>query len=137
MASLVWTASCSAGPDATAAIELDKAFSLKVGESRATLNDDVRIAFEAVTSDSRCPKGDRCVVAGRATVRVLLQRGMGLEERRDLHTQPASQRAVSLDGLELRLVSLDPYPISGRAISRSDYVATLVLSNAVAIDQHR
>ena len=137
VASLVWMASCTAGLDATSTIELDKAFSLKVGESRQTSIEGVRVAFEAVTADSRCPKDDKCVVAGRATVQVLLQRGTGLVERRELQTEPPPQRAVRLQGLELRLISLGPYPVSGSINSRNDYVATLVLSSAMTADLHR
>ena len=100
-------------------------FSLRVGESARTDDGALVIGFEGVTADSRCPKGERCVWAGDATVRVWLQQGGGPRLTHELHTASNTPHAENAPSHGLRLVRLDPVPITGRAIAQGDYVATL------------
>ncbi|MEO5698508.1 MAG: hypothetical protein ABIQ60_15405 [Burkholderiaceae bacterium] len=109
-----------------------QAFSLKVGESARTADGAWVIGFDGVPADSRCPKGEQCVWAGDATVRVWTQRPGGPKQMRELHTAPSAPRAGDTPGGALRLVRLDPTPITGKAIAQRDYVATLALDGADA-----
>jgi hypothetical protein len=136
-ASLGWTACSSAGPAVPASIELDQVFSLKVGEWAHAFGDGVRVGFDAVTADSRCPRGEQCVVAGSATVRMWLQQGAGPAQRLELLTASGARQAVVARGLELRLIRLEPYPISGKPIAAADHVATLTLSRSRAVELER
>ena len=130
LTTLTWTACSVAGPTASPPIESGKPFSLRVGDTVQSASDGLRIGFDGVSADSRCPKGEQCVWAGDAILRVWLQQGSGPRLTRDLHAAPrAGQAAVAL-GHELRLVRLDPYPISGKVIAARDYVATLTLTPA-------
>ena len=131
-ASLLWTACSMAGPAGPVAIEPGTNVSLRPGQSAQAGDTGLRIGFEAVLADSRCPKGEQCIVAGDATVRVWLQRGAGPRETRDLHTTPGTAQAANVLGLELRLLRLEPYPVSGSAIAKADYVATLALGPSTA-----
>jgi hypothetical protein len=120
---------CSVGPPAQpASVGLSQPFSLRVGESARTHDGALVIGFEGVTVDSRCPKGERCVWAGDATVRVWLQKAGSTRLTRELHTAPGATHA---DGAasRLRLVRLDPAAVSGKAIAQSDYIATLALGD--------
>jgi len=135
--SLSWTACSAAGPTPPAPIETAKTFSLRVGESAQARAGILRVGFEGVTADSRCPKGEHCVWAGDATARIWLQRGSGPAETRDLHTAPgAAQRASAFDH-EVQLVRLEPYPSAGQAVAKGDYVATLRLSRGSSAEPDR
>ncbi len=131
-------ASCSAaGPAAPVPIELGKAFSLKAGASAQTGDAVLRVGFDGVTADSRCPKGERCIRAGDAAARVWLQRGSDPKERRELRTEPEAAQRVNVLGHELHLVRLDPYPSAGKATEAADYVATLTLDRGGGADPDR
>lgn len=133
----MWTACSVAGTAMPLPAEIGKSFSLNVGESARTADDALRVGIDDVTTDSRCPKGERCVWAGDAIVRVWLQRAPGPRQTRDLHSAPGDAQAVRLLGYELRLVRLDPYPVTGRPITKSDYVATLMLSRSSPAEADR
>jgi hypothetical protein len=126
---------CSLAPPAQPArAEPGQTFSLKVGESVRT-EGAWEIGFEGVAADSRCPKGERCVWAGDATVRVWLKKAGGARTTSELHTAPNVPGAPNAPGalnadaprIALRLVRLDPPALAGRAIAQGDYVATLAL----------
>ena len=118
---LCWAACSAAGPDQPLAIEAGKTFALRAGESAQTGDAALRIGFDSVSADSRCPKGERCVWAGDATVRIWLQRRSGAKEWLELHS-------ANGDGPGVRLVRLDPSPVTGKVLAQRDYVATLALS---------
>ena len=109
-------------------VEVGKSFSLRAGETARAVEPALLIGFEAVTSDSRCPKGERCIVAGDATVRVWVQQGSGPRQTRELHVAPGAEQALPVSGHELRLIGLEPAAVSGRPIAKADYVATFTLS---------
>jgi len=136
-ASLVWTACSASGPARVVMIEPGTNFSLRVGESAQTRDGALRLGFEGVTSDSRCAKGEQCVWAGDAVVRVWLQQGAGPRQTRELHAASGATQTVHVPGQELRLVSLDPYPVAGKTVATSDYVATLALSKISAAESDR
>ena len=129
IATIVALLACSvcstASPAPPVRAGLGQPFSLRVGESARTDDGALVIGFEGVTADSRCPKGERCVWAGDATVRVWLQQAGGPRLTRELHTAPNAPHAENAPSHGLRLVRLDPLPITGKAIVQGDYVATL------------
>jgi hypothetical protein len=114
-----------------------KSFSLKVGERAQIASGGWVVGFDGVTADSRCPKGEQCVWAGDATVRVWVQFGAGPREMRELHLAPGKPQATRVQNQELRLLRLDPYPFSGKVIAQADYRATLTLSDGAAADPER
>jgi hypothetical protein len=129
---------CSlAEPARQVQVEVGKSFDLKVGGSARTVDAALQIGFEAVTGDSRCPKGEQCVRAGDATVRIWLQQGSGPRQTRELHAAPGPGQALRLQDLELRLLRLDPYPVTGRPIATADYVASFTLNRGSASDAER
>jgi hypothetical protein len=127
-ASLAWTACSVAGPARPAIVELGKDFSLKPGESAQTADAAWQVGFEGVGADSRCPKGEQCVWAGEATVRVWLQQGGQTRQSRELRSTPGTAQSVRVGSLELRLLRVDPYPVRGKPIARNEYKVTLLLA---------
>jgi hypothetical protein len=106
-------------------VTLGKSFVLRVGESVQIGTEELRIGFEDVAADSRCPKGERCIWEGDATVRVWLQRESQAKEMCELHTSTKDDGPAGALSYEVRLRRLDPHPISGRTIAKEDYRATL------------
>jgi hypothetical protein len=113
-------------------IELGKSFDLALAESATIEAEALQIGFDDVVADSRCPKGERCVWEGDATVRVWLQKASATKEARDLHTSTEQESVVSYEGYQVRLLRLAPYPVSGRAIARHDYRATFEVTRGSA-----
>lgn len=134
-AALAWSA-CSlacANPPPTPDIEANKPFVLRTGASAHWPAGALRVGLEAVTADSRCPKGTQCVWAGDATVRVWVQRGNGAKDVRELHTSAQAARMTRVDDVVLTLVALDPQPVANQAIDKSAYTATLMVQRSALI----
>ena len=129
---------CGVGPvSVRQTVESGRHFILKAGQS-ATLaaSADLRIGFDGVVADSRCPKGEQCVRAGEAIVRVWLQRGAGPRQVVELvgpvaepHGQALLPQAM---GHQLIFISLEPYPVSSRAVLPADYLLTLSVRPGIA-----
>lgn len=118
-----------AGSSEPKSVALGESFELKVGESAQIEAEALQIGFEGVPADSRCPKGEQCIWEGDATVRIWLQKAPETKETHELHTSPKEQSAAMSElGYEVKLLRIDPYPISGRTTERGDYVATLELT---------
>ena len=100
-------------------------FDLRIGESALT-TDEVRIRFDTVRSDSRCPMDAICVRAGEAVIALTLSSAGEIPVGRDIDTTPARSSATYLN-LTITLSSLQPYPRSDRLIRPEDYVATFVV----------
>lgn len=105
-------------------VHLDESFALHAGESAKVDSEKLEIRFDAVVSDSRCPKGAQCIVEGDATVRITVKKASA-KTSYDLHTSERAAQEASHDGLAIRLIRLDPYPVEGKAIDGRDYEATL------------
>jgi hypothetical protein len=106
---------------------LDQAFTLKAGASAILDTENLRVEFDSVLSDSRCPRGAQCITAGEAVVRVWLSKAPTPRESRELKTTPNAAEAV-YGAYRIRLVTLDPYPTADRTIRPSDYVVTLLVT---------
>lgn len=110
-------------------LDMDKEFTLKVGEAGIVEGQNRRIVFREVAGDSRCPRGAECIWAGNATVRLSVEDGENEPVVVELNTgiEPMKQRVGELD---IALISLDPYPVSGSEIAGDSYRATLKISRA-------
>lgn len=98
---------------------------LKVGET-ATLDDDFRIRFDSVRSDSRCPLDALCVRAGEAIITVSVRAANGRAESHEMRTDAAGSQ-IAFDNHTIELTALSPYPRASQAIDPRDYVATFVV----------
>ena len=103
--------------------ELGRPIELKVGESVDVTGAGLRLTFRAVENESRCPADAVCVWAGDAEIALKIEQGTRAAVA-SLHTtlQPQS---VEFDGYDIALVSLAPYPYSGKAIEPGEYRATV------------
>ena len=121
---LLLVTGCS-GPTAPDRVPKGEPFDLRIGDSALT-TDDLRIKFDAVRSDSRCPMDALCVRAGEAVIALTVSRVGEVAVGRELDTTPARSSTTFLN-FSITLSSLQPYPRSDRQIQPADYVATLVV----------
>ena len=127
LASILWlgvvTVGCARNPNQPGDLPLRQSVELRTGSS-ATLEGGLTIAFDRVTSDSRCPMNAFCVWAGDAILAVSLSQGPGGPVEREFHTYPTGSD-VSYLPYTIKLLVLAPYPQTDRAIPPGEYVATL------------
>ncbi len=119
---------CAAGPRAADVVEatLGQSFELKAGQTASIRSEKITLTFVAVPEDSRCPKGEQCIVAGNARVLVEVAAGSNAPERIELDLGRGEAEAV-VGGIAVTLLGLEPYPVSGRTIRLEDYLASLSL----------
>lgn len=106
--------------------ELEKPFSLQVGEQKAAANtSDMVVHFTQVTDDSRCPKGVNCVWEGEAVAELVLGK-LGTDTLA-LTYRPGREKASvgRASGYSFRLLEVNPYPEKGNTIKKEDYEIVL------------
>lgn len=98
--------------------------SLRISDSIDVDGGRLSIGFEEVISDSRCPRGYKCVVAGEAKIRIWV---LVAGESRESHvlTGPGPVRHLLSGQYSVQFTTLDPYPEPGR--ERQPVRATLVI----------
>ena len=114
-----------AGPTQPDRVPKNEPFDLRIGESALT-TDDIRIKFDTVRSDSRCPSDVNCVRAGEAVIALSLSKEGEIPVGRELDTTPARSSTTFLN-FTITLSQLQPYPRSDRQIRPEDYIATFVV----------
>jgi hypothetical protein len=127
LALLLAAAGCSGIPTQPDRIAAGQPFDLAVGQTAVT-SDGLRVRFDQVRSDSRCPMDALCVRAGEAEIGLTLSQPGAAAAGRELQTAPDDLAHASYSGFTITLSQLQPYPRSDRAIQPADYLATLVVS---------
>src|SRR5262245_37247672 len=122
--------SCAdSGPTAPVA---SSPLTLALGETVRLRNTDLFVRFDRVVSESRCPMGMLCIVAGEAVVEMTAsERGRtqtfmlhltGLQGESDSSAPP-----VTVLGHRFRLFTLDPYPGNKLDLLIARSVATVIV----------
>jgi hypothetical protein len=106
-------------------VPLNQEFEIKVGEK--VLVEGLRLSFEAVTEDSRCPVDVTCVWAGNAKVLLKLSRLRRRPAQLKLNTG-LEPRHLPYDGFDVKLIGISPSRKKAERIKRGDYVARLVVT---------
>jgi hypothetical protein len=110
---------------------LNQPFTLEVGQAAVFFEIALTIRFAAVPSDSRCPSNVTCIWAGDGVASLVLHVGPsvgdGPDHHIDLHTTLQPHSAPWGTSYEIRLISLDPYPIEGTP--QGPYRATLIVES--------
>ena len=118
---LLMLAACndSTGPT----VPLDQQFTLEPGQVATLANTQLRLGFDGVDGDSRCPANALCITGGDAKVKVHVVDGSGRETNYELHT--GDMKPVTHQAMTISLIELAPYPFSTTPINPDDYRATL------------
>jgi hypothetical protein len=99
--------------------------------SQAIYKSDVlKICFDSLIEDSRCPTGAECIWQGVAVVKFSFSVN---DNHHDLVLSPQPSPVflpsdTSLMGYKIEFVSLQPYPHVGKEIDLSDYKAELMIT---------
>jgi hypothetical protein len=108
-------------------VSIDTQFTLAPGETASVRGRSVKLRFESVTGDSRCPADAICIMGGDAIVRLSATGDAGSLSL-ELHTGDSSRASMTYGNVKVTLVELQPYPFSSRTIEQKDYRATLSVS---------
>jgi hypothetical protein len=110
-----------AGPAEVIEAGLGEEFTLPIGEEAVITGEDLRISFEEVTEDSRCPKNVECVWEGQARYALLFTLGEASE--RAVLTEPGAggQAKINVFDYEVK-AALEPYPQDPGDIEVGDYM---------------
>lgn len=118
--------SCAAAPGppaADSAVTAPAEVTLAVGEAAAV--EELRIRFDRVVSDSRCPAGVSCVWEGDAELLFIVNDVREVAVQLRLHTSARYATSASYGGYRVELVRLAPEPESNAEAKPSEYRATL------------
>jgi hypothetical protein len=110
---------------------LGQAFALPGGQEASISGENLRLRFDQVLEDSRCPTQVDCVWTGQARIAVVVQQAQGAPTTVEFNTNPApgaNNRTVDAGDYSIELQRLDPYPETPEdALALADYRATLVV----------
>lgn len=110
-------------------VELDTEFSLSIGEEAVIESEDLRIRFESVIEDSRCPLNVQCIWEGRASYTL----GLMLDDYSTnlVLTEPGLGGRGEDAFLEYYITAnLEPYPETPDEPNESDYQLRITVSKA-------
>jgi len=126
-ATIVPTATPTATPTASHGASIG--LQLRIAETALAGPAGLAITLVEVSEDSRCPSGLTCFWPGQTTVVVDLVEGDRVLGRFSLTLNPVRKdlAAAIAEGHVIKLVSLDPYPVSTRRTRLEEYIASLVL----------
>ncbi len=122
---LIALAGCTGQPAVQA--ELDKEFTLAVGQSAVVTGEDLSVKFVEVISDSRCPNDAICIWLGEVSCLIEVTQNGATQSK--VLTQPGLSAPVTTDygRYDIRFDVL-PYPEAGEAIKSSQYRLLLTVS---------
>jgi len=129
---LLFLAACASGganAPTPPSPSLNEEFTLAPGQSATVNGTNVRLTFDRVKEDSRCPTDVTCIWEGDAVV-VLKVRAAAEEATREVHTQGGDTRSrkARAGDYMVTLVRLDPAPRSTAPIEAPAYRATLLVA---------
>ncbi len=109
---------------------LGQNFTLKVGETANIVSEGLKLRFDDVISDSRCPSDVQCIRAGEAEVRLIATQA-GADTPLILVEQGLTSGLNVVDyknyTIEFRLT---PYPVSTRQLTDADYRLELTVTKS-------
>lgn len=112
------------GVSPTIQVQTDRQFDLMAYQEAVVEGTSLRIRFNTVSNESRCPSDVQCVWAGNAIVSLTLTSSGNQSGSATLNTT-LDPKFADYAGYRITLVSLKPYPKSGSNIPTADYAATL------------
>jgi hypothetical protein len=105
----------------------DQNFKIKYGQELTVKGEDLKIKFDSLLDDSRCPTDVKCVWEGDAKILISVRRARAKESHLELHTNQNFTRAGKYQKYTIKLIALDPYPRTRFQGKQSEYVATLLI----------
>jgi hypothetical protein len=108
---------------------LNEAFALAGGQDAVITGEKLRLHFDEVLEDSRCPTQVECVWTGQARIAIVVQLGESAPKTLAFNTNPApgqNLQAAQVGEYMIKLLSLEPNPQTPEdAVALEQYRATL------------
>jgi hypothetical protein len=104
-------------------VPLDQTFVLRVGQSAAVSGTELRLRFEEVREDSRCPTDVVCVWGGNARLRFTVDAD-GEVDPLELNTA-LDPRSATAGGFVIAVEGVQPETRTTVTIDPDEYIATL------------
>ena len=102
-----------------------RAIAVRLGQTAVLTRERLRIKFNSVVGDSRCPTGVTCVWEGDAEIQLVVNRANDAASTLRLHTNQRFAQQELYQGYAITLLNLAPYPRSGTQHRPDDYIATV------------
>jgi hypothetical protein len=125
---LILLASCATSPTTPRPVSLADRFTLAPGQTALVEGTGLRVTFESVSADSRCPVDVTCVWEGDTVVVVSVRPAEAAPARQELHTAGRYPNEADAGDYRVRLVDLAPVPRGGASPAPGDYRATLLVT---------
>jgi hypothetical protein len=113
-----------------ASYTVNEAFGLGGGREAVIQGENLRLRFDDVLEDSRCPKGVECFWTGQARIAIRVLQA-GDSTTLEFNTNPApgqNRQSIPMGEYTIQLWSLDPYPQTpDDSPALEDYRASLVV----------
>jgi hypothetical protein len=105
-------------------------FQISPGQTVQVADTGLRITFQEVPDDSRCPVDVTCVWAGDATVMLSVVKPPRPAATLALHASGGAQNEAVYEGYRVKLMGLAPKPRSTSTIPQDAYRAGIVVDTA-------
>ena len=122
----VLSAACFRSPTQPTDVPLGQAFDLRAGSS-VVVSGGLKVTFDRVVADSRCPMDAICIWAGEAVLALKLALGTDTPVEREVKVDSTSPE-LSFSAYRIKAVALAPYPRSGFKPEPKDFVVTLTIT---------
>jgi hypothetical protein len=106
-------------------VKINEEFSLKAGQQIYFQDEDLKISFISVITDTRTTSGINSILNGNAEVLLIISHD-GREIEACLSTN-AERKSVDINNYRIILKNLMPYPADSRIIFHSRYTASLIV----------
>lgn len=120
---------CPAPVPAPVKFDLDRPFSLKMGQTgESNTVQGFTVKFEKVSADSRCPQGVECITAGHADIVLTLTKAGESQTLTLPFTLPnGTSNVTDFKGHTLRVVGVIPFKLKDKPIKPEEYSVALTV----------
>jgi hypothetical protein len=105
-----------------------KTIDLGVGES-ITIGELLRVGFDGIPADSRCPEGALCFWEGNAIAKMWVEQPLTERVNFELHTHRGFPWQFTYGNYRITLVGVAPYPKIDERIDPNDYIASILVTD--------
>jgi hypothetical protein len=113
---------------------MDNPFILEIGQTAAIQTADLKVTFDMVVTDVRCPTAVDCFQDGPVIVQITAEKGDGTTDTFEMN--PSAEKAalqgnppnvVTFQDYEIELTAVDPHPVQPEDILNMPYMTTIVV----------
>ena len=110
--------------------ETGKIFTIMQGQTAQTADGSLKIHFDEVTADSRCPTGVQCVWAGRVDASFTLTQGSANQtvQLSSGALTKGGANSATFGGYTVKLEGMEPAKKSEAMLDQKEYKATMVVA---------